>query len=145
MKYYLALFAALALNATANLLLKFGIRRLGDGLLAGGALHVIPRILGNYLLVIGLGCFAANVLLYMYALQRFQISVAYPIMVTTGFAIIVVVSGLYLQERLTFVQWIGVALILVGVFLVASRAERQLGGPPPAAGSAVHGPPSMSR
>lgn len=142
MKYYLALTAALVLNATANLLLKFGIRRLGEGLLADGLLQAIAKVLGNYLLVIGLCCFAANVLLYMYALQRFQISVAYPIMVTTGFAIIVVVSGLYLQERLTFVQWLGVALILVGVFLVASRAERQLGGPerPKATAEGPHRP-----
>lgn len=132
MKYYVALVAALLLNATANLLMKFGIRRMGEGLLADGVAQVIPRILGNYVLMIGLCCFAANVLLYLYALQKFQISVAYPIMVTAGFAIIVIVSGLYLQERLTFVQWVGVVLILVGVLLVASRAERQLGGPPPA-------------
>jgi small multidrug resistance pump len=131
MKYYAALIAALLLNATANLLMKFGIRRMGEGLLEDGILQVIPKILGNYVLMIGLFCFAANVLLYLYALQKFQISVAYPIMVTSGFAIIVIVSGLYLQERLTFVQWLGVALILIGVFLVASRAERQLGGPSP--------------
>lgn len=131
MKYFVALFGALILNATANLLMKFGIRRMGEGLLADGVLQVVPKILGNYVLMIGLFCFAANVFLYMYALQRFQISVAYPIMVTSGFAIIVVVSGLYLQERLTFIQWLGVALILVGVFLVASQAERQLGGPEP--------------
>jgi small multidrug resistance pump len=131
MKYYVALFGALTLNATANLLMKFGIRRIGEGLLADGVFQAIPKVLGNYVLMIGLVCFAANVFLYMYALQKFQISVAYPIMVTSGFAIIVVISGLYLQERLSFIQWVGVALILVGVFLVASQADRQLSGDEP--------------
>jgi len=133
MKYYIALFGALTLNATANLLMKFGIRRIGEGLLADGLFQAIPKVLSNYVLMIGLVCFAANVFLYMYALQKFQISVAYPIMVTSGFAIIVVISGLYLQERLSFIQWVGVALILVGVFLVASQADRQLSGDEPVA------------
>jgi small multidrug resistance pump len=133
MKYYVALFGALTLNATANLLMKFGIRRIEEGLLADGVLQAIPKVLTNYVLMIGLVCFAANVFFYMYALQKFQISVAYPIMVTSGFAIIVVISGLYLQERLTFIQWVGVALILVGVFLVASQADRQLSGDEPVA------------
>ena len=71
-------------------------------------------------------CFAANLLCYMYALQRLPISVAYPIMVTAGFAIIVVVAGIYLHERLAVSQWIGVVMIMVGVWLVASKAAGQL-------------------
>jgi multidrug transporter EmrE-like cation transporter len=51
---------------------------------------------------------------------------AYPIMVSAGFAIIVIVAGLYLHERLNFLQWAGVVLILTGVWLVASQAGRQL-------------------
>jgi drug/metabolite transporter (DMT)-like permease len=52
-------------------------------------------------------------------------------MVTGGFAIIVVVAGVMLGERLSAPQWAGVAAILLGVFLVARDAGRQMGGPTP--------------
>ena len=62
-------------------------------------------------------------------MQKLPISVAYPIMFTCGFAIIVTVAGVILRERLTPLQWVGVAAILLGVFLVARDAGKQLGGP----------------
>jgi len=60
------------------------------------------------------------------ALQKLPISVAYPIMTTCGFVVIVMVAGLMLGERLTVMQWVGVAAILLGVLLVARDAGRQL-------------------
>jgi len=82
-------------------------------------------------LIAGLVCFATNVILYTYALKFFPISVAYPIMVTLGFAIIVVVAGSYLNEHPTRVQWVGVTLILVGVWLVASQVRSEPTNPKP--------------
>jgi multidrug transporter EmrE-like cation transporter len=69
------------------------------------------------------------VVFYAYALQKLPISVAYPIMVACGFAIIVTVAGWVLHERLSPWQWVGVLAILVGVFLVARDAGRQIGSP----------------
>ena len=65
---------------------------------------------------------------------------AYPIMVTAGFAIIVTVAGVYLHERLGTAQWSGVGLIVVGVFMVASRAQQQLGGQQVGAQAGAAGP-----
>ena len=132
-KYAIALVVALLLNATANLLIKFGMRAIdldlqGTSILAGGWIGVVKLLLRHWILLLGLGCFGANVVFYAYALQKLPISVAYPIMVTTGFAIIVVVAGAMLHERLSTMQWIGVAAILVGVTLVARDAGRQMGG-----------------
>ena len=64
--------------------------------------------------------------MFYYRNCRLPISVAYPIMVTAGFAIIVVVAGVSLHERLAVTQWVGVAMILGGVWLVASKAASQL-------------------
>jgi len=129
-KYFVALGAALVLNATANLLMKFGMRSVaeGGGLLRGGLARAVLIILGSPLLLLGIVCFVLNLLAYMYALQRLPISVAYPIMVTVGFAIIVTVAGLTLHEHLCWSQWVGIVLILAGVWLVASRASLEAGG-----------------
>ena len=132
-KYVIALVVALLLNASANLMIKFGMRAIdlelqGAGIMSDGVLGVVKLLLRHWILLVGLGCFAANVVFYSFALQKLPISVAYPIMVTTGFAIIVVVAGAMLHERLSVTQWIGVAAILVGVALVAKDAGNQMGG-----------------
>ena len=128
----LALLAALSLNATANLLIKFGMRGMdvdlaGGSPMDGGIMGLVKLLLRHWEVLAGLACFACNILFYAYALQKLPISVAYPIMVTTGFAIIVAVAGWKLHERLTVLQWVGVVTILIGVVLVAKDAGRQMG------------------
>ncbi len=134
-KYVIALVVALLLNASANLMIKFGMRGMdadlaGAGIMDGGVMGVIQLVLRNWILLVGLGCFAANVVFYAYALQKLPISLAYPIMVICGFAIIVTVAGFILHERLTVVQWVGMAAILIGVTLVAKDAGNQMADKP---------------
>lgn len=134
MKFAIALVIALLLNAAANLMIKFGMRGIdielaGAGLLDAGFVGLVRLIFRHWILLAGLVCFALNVVFYAYALQKLPISVAYPIMVTCGFAIIVTVAGVIFGERLTIWQWVGVLAILCGVFLVAKDAGRQMGPP----------------
>ncbi len=121
MKFMIALCGALVLNAIANLSMKIGTQ--AGGLTDGGPLGAIKTVLTSPVLLIGLICFACNAFLYMYALQSktLQISIAYPIMVGGGYAIISVAAFLLpsLHERLSMGQWIGVAMILAGVLTVA--------------------------
>ena len=131
-KHVIALVIALLLNASANLMIKFGMHAInlelaGAGVLSQGPIGALKLVLRHWILLLGLGCFAANVVFYAFALQKLQISVAYPIMVTVGFAIIAVVAGWRLGESLSMIQWVGVGAILLGVTLVASDAGRQMG------------------
>lgn len=125
MKYWMALVAALTLNAGANLMMKFGMVRHKTAMAAAGeaGLATVVRALAqNWVLMLGLFCFATNVVFYTFALKEIKISVAYPIMVSCGFAIIALVAWLSpLRETLSPMQWAGVALILVGVVLVAQN------------------------
>lgn len=129
MKYVVALLLALLLNAGANLLMKVGMKPVeaSGGLLRDGALAAVKMVLTSVPLLVGLTCFALNAGLYMYALQSkaLKISVAYPIMVGGGFALIATVARIHpaLAERMTWGQWMGVGLILTGIVLVASQAE----------------------
>jgi len=141
MRYAIALVVALSLNAAANLMIKFGMRGLdaelgGAGLLDGGLLELLRLVLRHWVLLAGLVCFGLNVVFYAYALQKLPISVAYPIMVASTSAIILGVAAVLLHERLTLWQWIGVAAILAGVFLVAKDAGHQVGDRTPASPAA---------
>lgn len=129
MKHAAALVAALLLNASANLLMKVGMNavRQGGGVLRDGIFGAVGIVLSNTQLVVGLFLFALNALFYLYALQSpaLKISIAYPIMVGGGYAIIAVVAHYHpaLLEVLTLGQKLGVALILIGVLLVALTTE----------------------
>ena len=118
---------ALILNAAANLLMKVGSTSVaaGGGLLADGVPAAVAKVLTNPALLIGLACFALNVCFYIFALQSkaLKISLAYPVMVGGGYAIIAVAGYYVLGEHLSLVQKVGVALILVGVLLVAGQTD----------------------
>lgn len=135
-KYGIALAIALLLNAAANLMIKFGMHGVeaelgGAGIMDGGLVGLVKLLLRHWVVLLGVCCFGANVVFYAFALQKLPISTAYPIMVTGGFGIIVVVAGFMLGERLSTQQWAGVAAILFGVYLVARDAGRQMGAPMP--------------
>lgn len=123
--HVIALFIAMTLNATANLLMKVGMNRVhaGGGILKEGIVGAIKTVLLSPALVIGLTCFGLNAAFYMYALQSpaLKISLAYPVMVGGGFAIIALTAFLTMNERLTPLQWLGVAMVLAGVCIIAMR------------------------
>ena len=121
MKYWIALVLALTLNATANLMMKFGVLRLKEAVQGHEQqmAAIVQAAARNWVLILGLIFFASDVILYTFALKEIKISVAYPIMVSGGFAIIALVAWRYLQEALSPAQWAGIVLILIGVYLVA--------------------------
>ena len=134
MKYVLALIIALILNAGANLLMKVGMKAVAasGGLFKSGPVAAVETVLTNVTLMIGLMCFALNAMFYMYALQSkaLQISVAYPIMVGGGYALIAVIAHFHplLSESMTWGQKLGVSLILLGVVLIASQTQMSPAG-----------------
>lgn len=125
-QYLCALILAVLLNASANLLMKFAasqLSRQADAMTKGTWAACTAAVTCPTLLV-GLLCFALNVPLYVYALQKFKVSLAYPIMVGGGFAIIVTVASFSgLAERLAPIQWLAVIMILVAVMLLCVTLE----------------------
>jgi small multidrug resistance pump len=125
----IALFAALALNAAANLLMKLGMKQVaaGGGLFREGAFGAASTVLTSVPLIVGLTCFVLNAMFYMYALQSpaLKISIAYPIMVGGGFALIALVARFHpaWDERLTVGQVAGVGMVLIGIMLIAGQPE----------------------
>lgn len=123
MKYNIALVLALTLNAAANLMMKVGARRFGaaEATAQPGLPGMLVAVLSNWVLILGLACFATNVIFYAYALssEHLKISVAYPIMVSGGFVIIAIAAWKWLGETMTPLQWAGVIIIMIGVWLVA--------------------------
>lgn len=127
--HFVALFIALVLNASANLLMRIGMIGVqGEGgMMRDGVLGAVRIVLTSTTLLVGLICFGLNAFFYMYALQSpsLKISLAYPIMVGGGFALIAVVAHYHpaLQESLNWTQKLGVALVLGGILLITSSTK----------------------
>jgi multidrug transporter EmrE-like cation transporter len=113
---------ALVFNALANILMKLANLR-------GIADHnstLSDRITGVYFswpFITGLFLFGLNLLCYTFALSKMHLSVAYPIMVGAGFAIIGISSYFLFNERLTPFQITGTFMILIGVTLLAYQSN----------------------
>lgn len=114
---FVFLVLALTLNAAANILLKIGATRLGSVEEPG----LIGRLVSDYYLLAGLFLFALNVVFYVAALTRLNLSVAYPIMVAGGIIIVVSVSVFILREAVTPLQTVGLGLLVLGTVLVGHR------------------------
>ena len=82
--------------------------------------------------MVGLFCFGINAAFYMYALQSkdLKISVAYPIMVGGGYAVIALVARLHpaLAESLSWGQIAGVGLVFVGIILIHTGFKNHRSG-----------------
>jgi multidrug transporter EmrE-like cation transporter len=107
------------LNAAAQLLLKAGVHSVGHIELnaaqlwrAAQALAFQPHIIG------GLACYVASVVVWILALSRVEVSIAYP-MLSVGYIVTAVAAWYFFGENLSAARIAGIAVIIVGVALVA--------------------------
>lgn len=112
----LLLIVAVVCNASANILIKVGSSRLNsdEGIWRTLISAVLQPVLWAGVILFGMALGA-----YGLVLTRVNLSVAYPVMISTGLVIVVVVSALFLNEKITLMQMAGFLCILAGVWLVA--------------------------
>jgi multidrug transporter EmrE-like cation transporter len=116
---FLLILAGVLLNALAQFLLKAGVNRMGvieldwSALLsAGGRLALEPFVYG------GLACYVVSVGVWLLALSRVPVSVAYP-MLSIGYVVTAIAAWAFLGEQVTPLRLVGIGIIIIGVFLVA--------------------------
>ena len=113
------LFAALAMNALANVLIKMGANTSGATDLNGDFLQKLFTFL-NLSPILAMVFFACNIFVYRKALEGIQLSVAYPIMAGGGLFVVTLISFVHplLREKVSFIHIIGLVFILFGIVLV---------------------------
>ena len=119
MHKWIPLIVALVLNAGANVLMKVGANTAGPLNDNASSWARIANFL-NAATILAIVLFAANVLAYRKALDNLSVSVAYPIMVSTGMILITITAATpLLGERITVRQIAGMVLVALGVWLLA--------------------------
>jgi multidrug transporter EmrE-like cation transporter len=111
--------AGVLLNAAAQLLLKAGTNAVGkfefaaaNAVSVGLKLAVEPHILG------GIACYVISVVVWILALSRVEVSIAYP-MLSIGYVVNAVAAYYLFGEAVTATRLVGIGIIILGVFIVA--------------------------
>jgi multidrug transporter EmrE-like cation transporter len=113
------LISGVMLNAMAQLALKAATNRLGtvslalDTLLATGL-----RLAGQPFIWLGLGCYAISVAVWIAALSRVEVSLAYPFL-SLGYVVNALAAWYLFAENLNAQRILAMGVIIVGVWLLA--------------------------
>jgi multidrug transporter EmrE-like cation transporter len=107
------------LNAVAQLLLKAGTNAIGhfefhwdNALPVGMKLAANPAILG------GMTCYAVSLVVWIMALSRVPVSIAYP-MLSIGYLLNALAAWAWFGEALGAQKLLGIGFIILGVWLIA--------------------------
>lgn len=107
------------LNAVAQLLLKAGTNAIGAFEFSGA--NIVPvgwKITTSPYILSGIGCYVVSVVVWILALSRVEVSIAYP-MLSVGYVLNAVAAWYLFGEAVTPMRLLGIGVIILGVFIVA--------------------------
>ena len=115
------MFFVIALNVCGHVFLKVGMNQVGQ-IGARPLMSFATGAITNPFVIAGLAGYVTSVAGYIVVLSRTQLSVAYPILMSTGYGFVVLISFLWLKEPFSALKWAGLLLIFAGVVLISIKA-----------------------
>ncbi|MCM8778968.1 MAG: EamA family transporter [Candidatus Omnitrophica bacterium] len=109
--FYLIL-VSVGLGVLGQIFLKQGM--LGFG---GNFFKLFPHIIQSPFVLLGFLFYFLSSLIWLIVLSRVELSYAYP-MISLGYVFIVFLSWIIFKENVSFLRWLGVILISLGVILI---------------------------
>ena len=112
---------AVLTGAFAQTMMKLGTRQLG----AFGEMPFFVylfKLLTTPLILFAIASYGFGVIFYMFMLSRLDLSFLYPVMTALGLVVATMVSTALLGEWVSVVRLGGIALMVLGVFVI-SRTE----------------------
>jgi multidrug transporter EmrE-like cation transporter len=114
------LLVGVLLNAAAQLLLKAATRHSGELVADSGRISWsgVLQLLGAVPLWVGLACYGVSVVVWLGALSRVPVSIAYP-MLSIGYVVNAFAAVSLFGEVLSVGKLVGIAMICAGVITLA--------------------------
>ncbi|MEP3046782.1 MAG: EamA family transporter [Roseibium sp.] len=110
-------------NAAAQIMLKYGVTRIGDfNSLAGNSVSKLLQILFSPFVFFGLCTFVVSMISHLYVLSKVDLSYAYPFL-SLAYVIVVVYAYFIFQEEVNFTRFMGIGLICAGTVFIAQSGS----------------------
>lgn len=107
------------LNAVAQLALKASVKDTGAiELSTGNVMPVAGQLMAEPWLWVGLGCYGISVIVWILALSRVDVTIAYP-MLSVGYVVNAFAAYALFGEALTPGRLLGIGIIILGVTVLA--------------------------
>lgn len=101
------------------------LQKIGSGKVKSAHLRIGMRsilvFLNPFIFIALIMLFFATVF-YLLALSNLPLSIAYP-MLSSGYVLVVLLSKIFLKEEVSFKRWIGVFVIIIGIFIIFNSGK----------------------
>lgn len=121
MNFGYVLFAiAVVLQPAVHVLQKVGVRQIGRIHSFGELFNIgtIIKIATNPYIIGGLALSGCVLILWLGVLSNMKLSYAFPFAISVQQIILVLMAVLFLKEQMTEMNWVGVAVLMVGCYLI---------------------------
>lgn len=117
MSKFFLLSLVIILNVLGHVFLKAGMNKIGV-ISPVALLNDFGKIFSTPFIFVGLASYVVSVAMYMVVLSKTHLSYAYPVLNSTAFVLIVLVSWQIFREPFSTFKWMGIVLIFAGVLLI---------------------------
>ena len=113
---------SVASGVAGQTVIKLGVERPEAAANGAGPEGLIRTIVTSPLVLLGLFLYACGALAWIAVLRRMDLGYAYPFL-ALNFVLIALVSRFILGEDVPLLRWVGIAVICVGILVVARSGQ----------------------
>ena len=110
---------AILFAVISQLLFKYGVGSIGQVTLTRNTLPAeIWKLATSPYIVMGMALYSVGFLAWLGAMSRFGLSYVYPF-TSMNYVLVLLFSWIVFNEPLSPIRWLGVAVIILGIFIAA--------------------------
>jgi drug/metabolite transporter (DMT)-like permease len=113
-----SLLISMFLGVIGQVFIKKGLTSLGSLDFSAALIGSFAKMFLTPFIILGLCLYCLGVFFWLYALSKVDLSFAYPF-VSLSYVLVVLFSLFALGESISYIRWIGVFVICLGVFLIS--------------------------
>jgi len=114
---YVLIIISIVLGACGQIVMKMGTSQLAVSGLS--IMNQLLKYFTNIPILTGLVLYTLSAVVWIFAISKVQLSVAYP-MVASGYVLVVILSYLLLHEPVSSLRILGLIVVVAGVVIIAN-------------------------
>ncbi|MDP3990843.1 MAG: EamA family transporter [Candidatus Nealsonbacteria bacterium] len=120
---FLLFIISICTTVGAHLLFKKGVLGLGElNFSFSEIFSLIWQIVQNIWILTGAFLFVISFLIWLFIISKLQLNIAYPIIIGSEVVLVSLASWFLFKEYLSFFQILGILFVVLGIFLLSSKA-----------------------